>query len=114
MSEEDLRQLNNMLQAAHAALVFAEGKTQEKLFGDTRVVFALVKALDLIGDAALRVSAEGRAEAAQINWHYVTTLPQDLYHNNDDINLNTVWDAVTNEIPPLIAQLQHIRLQYSG
>jgi uncharacterized protein with HEPN domain len=110
MIASDLQQIQYMLEAAHAALVFAEGKTQEKLFADTRLVFALVKALDLLGDAAAKVSAEGRAETRQVNWAYILSLPRRVYHNNDDINLSVVWDTVTNELPTLTAQLQHIRL----
>jgi len=114
MTERDLKHIQHMLEAAHAALVFSDGRTQEKLFSDTRLAFALVKALDLVGDAAGRVSADGRSQAAQIDWMQVSTLPQRMYYDNDDINLSVVWDAVTNELPELIANLQHLKLMYSG
>lgn len=113
MREHDLKNIQNMLEASHAALVFADGRTQEKLFSDTRLVFALVKALDLISDAAMRVSEDGRSAASHINWEQAASLRDRIYYANDDINLNVVWDAVTNEIPSLIAQLQHIKLMYS-
>jgi len=114
MTERDLKHIQNMLEAAHAALVFSDKRTQEQLFGDTRLVFALVKALDLLGDAASRVSPDGREAAAQINWDEISTLPQRIYHDNDDINLSVVWDAVTNEIPQLSAQLQHLKFMHSS
>jgi uncharacterized protein with HEPN domain len=113
MNEVDLKHIKNMAQAAHAALVFAEGKTQERLFSDTRLVFALVKALDLVGNEALNVSTEGREQSAQIDWQYVTALPGTIYQENDDIDLSVVWNAVTNHLPTLIAQLQHLILIHS-
>lgn len=109
MNSEDLKQIRFMLQSAQAALVFAEGKTQEKLFSDTRLIFALAKALDLITTSAEKVSPEGRAAAPQVNWKYVLQLEDQIYLQ-DDINLSIVWEAVTNEIPSLAAQLQHILL----
>jgi len=58
MSKSDCIRLQHMLDAAREALSFVQGKTREHLNRDRLLVLALVKALEIIGEAAYQVSPE--------------------------------------------------------
>lgn len=60
MNENDLIRFKHMLEAAKAARTFADGKTRESLESDLQLVFALVKAIEIIGEAGSKLSADTR------------------------------------------------------
>jgi uncharacterized protein with HEPN domain len=68
MSPADAVRLRHMTDAAEAALRFARGRERADVGSDEMLRFALVRAVEIIGEAAAGVSHEGRAEAAEIDW----------------------------------------------
>lgn len=68
--------------------------------------FALVRAIEIIGEAASKVSRETRAAAGQIPWRAVTGMRNRLIHVYFDIDADILWVAATVEVPALLAELQ--------
>jgi uncharacterized protein with HEPN domain len=56
--------------------------------------------------ATKRLSAETRAQFPAIPWQLAAGMCDVLIHDYDEVNLNVVWDAATDSLPPLIAQLE--------
>jgi len=94
-----------MLDAAEQAISFAHGRKREDLDKDRQFVFALVRCLEIIGEAATRVSVELREEQPRLPWAKMTSTRNRLIHAYFDINLDIVWHTVSEELPVLAKEL---------
>jgi len=72
------------------------------------LALALVKDIEIIGEAASRVSEACQAANPQIPWADIIGMRNRLIHAYFDINLNIVWDTITANLVPLIAELVQI------
>lgn len=97
-----------MLDAAREAVSFAEGKVRKDLESDRMLLLSLVKSIEIIGEAAAKLRPEYRGKHPDVPWQDIIGMRNRLIHAYFDINLDTVWDTVTNELPPLIEDLEKI------
>lgn len=109
MSPDDDVRIRHMIDAIQAALRFAEGRERADLDLDEMLLFALVRAVEIVGEAAGRLSAEGRAQAPAVPWSAVTGMRNRLVHAYFDIDMDILWATVTQALPPLLKQLQEAR-----
>ena len=108
MNEADRSRLEDMLEAALAALEFAEGKTRASLDTDKQFQYAIRKAIEVVGGAASKVSQETRDQNPQIAWQPIIGMRNILTHVYMHIDYDRVWDVITEDLPPLVAQLEKI------
>jgi uncharacterized protein with HEPN domain len=108
MQQPDVIRLRHMRDAAREAVAFVAGRTRADLDTDRMLVLAVVKSIEIIGEAASRVSSAGRGEAANIPWQQIVAMRNRLIHGYFDINLDIVWSTVRSELPPLIEELDTI------
>ena len=101
MHKADAIRLRHMLDAAQETLSFVEGKTRKDLETDRVLALALVKSIEIIGEAANQVSPEGQAACHNVPWREIITMRNRLVHAYFDINLDIVWNTVVDELPPL-------------
>jgi len=111
MQKPDAVRLRHMLEAARDAVSFARGRTRQELDQDRMFAFALVRCIEVIGEAAARVSSETKAGYASIPWAHVIGMRNWLIHAYFDISLDRLWDTITDDLPPLIAELEKLPLQ---
>ena len=104
-SKEDSNRLRHMLAAAREAFGYAKGRKRDDLDTDRPLVHSLVHCLEIVGEAANKVSLECRKDTGQIQWEDMIGMRNRLIHAYFDINLNIVWRTVKEELPPLIAEL---------
>jgi uncharacterized protein with HEPN domain len=95
-----------MLDAAQEALAFAHGRQREELEQDRQLTLALVKAIEIIGEAASQVSFDARQQSPAIPWPNIIAMRNRLVHAYFDIDLDRVWDTLIDDLPPLIALLE--------
>ena len=108
MPKADRVRLRHMLDAAREAVGFARGRSRADLHLDRMLALALVRCIEIIGEAAAQIGPETRQRHAAIPWPDIVGMRNRLVHAYFDINLNFVWDTVTNDLPPLIAGLEAI------
>jgi len=72
------------------------------------LVFALVRALEIIGEAASKVSARGRAEFPDLPWSLMIGMRNRLVHAYFDVDIDTLWDTVIQDVPPLAKRVAEI------
>lgn len=108
MQKDDEIRLRHILDAARQALDFARDETRASLDKDRKLEFALVKAIEIVGEAASQVSTESRENLPQIPWSNIIGMRNRLIHAYFDINLDILWKTITEELPPLIAELEKI------
>jgi len=106
MRDEDHVRLLHMVEAAEAVAQFLAGRTLADLDVDRMLLFALVRAIEILGEAANKISPETRAAAPQIPWGAIVAMRNRLIHGYFDIDTTVVWKTATAEIPALLPLLQ--------
>ncbi len=110
MRPDDRIRLLHMLDAAHEAVGFVRHRHRGDLDQDRQLVWALVKAIEIIGEAAYQLSLDARAEVDGVPWDRIIGMRHRLVHAYFDINLDILWKTVQEGLPPLIAKLEsHVR-----
>lgn len=89
-------------------MLIREGKKRSGLSRDRRLVLALVKSIEIIGEAATRISKEYRAITPQIPWQNIIGMRNRLIHAYFDIKLDILWKTVIDDLPPLITEIEKI------
>ncbi len=85
------------------------GKASLVDLAEDRVMeLALRKLVEIIGEAATRVSEETQRHQSTIPWPQIVGMRNRLVHGYDDISLDRLWDTIKDELPPLIEQLDSI------
>ena len=88
MNAEDRIRLRHMLDAAKEAMSFAKGRTRADLTLDRMLQLSLVKEIEVIGEAASRVSRELQVTTPQIPWTEIIGMRHRLIHAYADVNLD--------------------------
>jgi len=100
--------LLQMRDHAREAVDLAKGHTRADLDRVRMLNLSLVRLCEVIGEAAVRVPEADRIQWPSIPWRAVVGLRNRLIHAYDQINFDTLWDIVQNDLPPLIAALEEI------
>lgn len=95
-----------MLDAAREAEAFLQERSRVDLDNNRMLALALVRLIEIIGEAANYVSQEARDQITAIPWALVVGMRNRLIHGYFDVDLDRVWDTVVDDLPPLIAALQ--------
>jgi uncharacterized protein with HEPN domain len=97
-----------MLDAARDARGFCARRSRLDLDDDRLLALGLLKCLEIIGEAAARVEMESRAGAPRIPWTDIVGMRNRLVHAYYDIDLDQVWQTVTEDVPLLITELEQV------
>jgi uncharacterized protein with HEPN domain len=108
MSKDDLVRLRHMLDSAKEAVELIKKKNRADLAAERVLSLALVRLLEVVGEAANRVTNATRLQYPNIPWSQIVSLRNRLIHGYDTINLDILWKILTDDLPPLIAQLERI------
>jgi uncharacterized protein with HEPN domain len=108
MPPEDRVRVLHMLEAADAVPAFITGRDRAALDTDQMLLFALVRAIEIIGEAASRVSNETRSAAPAVPWAMITAMRNRLIHVYFDIDRDIVWRTAVGDIPTLCPLLMEI------
>ncbi len=105
---EDSIRIRHMLDAAKEAVSFVRGKGRGDLDGDRKLLLSLTRLLEVIGEAAGKISVETQKTTPQIPWPKIIGMRNRLIHAYFDIDLDEIWRTVQEDLPPLIAELEKI------
>jgi uncharacterized protein with HEPN domain len=106
MPPEDRIRLKHMLDAIDDASSFISGRQRSELDSDKMLLFALVRCVEIVGEAASRLSGEAQASAPEIPWAAIVGMRNRLIHAYFDVDTEIVWKTVTAELPVLATQLR--------
>ena len=106
MDERDAGYLWDILQAAREVAGFVKGKRYIDLTSDRMLRLAVERELEIIGEAARRVSDRFREEHPDIPWAGMIAQRNVISHEYGDIRLEWVWTVATRRVPELIALLE--------
>ncbi len=105
---DDRVSLRHMLDHAQEAVSMTSGKQRQDLSRDRMLELALVRLIEIIGEAARRVSPQDQSKYSSIPWNEIIGMRNRLVHGYDQVDLNVLWDTIEFDLPPLIAELQKV------
>jgi uncharacterized protein with HEPN domain len=104
----DMAYLVDILEAAKMAREYVKGLDEESFLDEFLVQDAVVRRLEIVGEAARRLSDETRAAIPGLPWQSMIAMRNILIHQYDNVDLPIVWDTVKNDLPTIIATLEPI------
>ena len=105
MSAADRIRIQHMLDAAREAMAFANGRTVDDLRTDRMLLLALVKEIEILGEAATQISEDFRLSRPDIPWAEIRGMRNRLIHAYSDVNVALVWSTVISDLPELARAL---------
>jgi len=108
MPKDDLVYLGHMLDMARKAVEKTRGLQRSVYDQDENLRLALAHLIQIIGEAARRVSAETRSAHPEIPWAEIIGMRHKVVHDYLEVDEDIVWDVVTADLPPLVAALERV------
>jgi len=106
MPPEDRTRILHMIEAAESAINFVSGRQRADLTSDQMLLFALVRAIEIVGEAAGRVSEATRETATGVPWNLIVSMRNRLVHAYFDVDNDVVWKTAIEELPALLPKLR--------
>ena len=100
--------LRDILENAEKALKFIEGMTETEFHRDEKTIFAVVRALEVVGEATKKIPKRVREKYPQVAWREIGGMRDKLIHDYFGVNLGVIWKTVTEDIPKLIPLLKQV------
>ena len=107
MSRDDAY-LFDILESSRTALEYMHGKTHEEFSKDMLLQDAVVRRLEIIGEASGRVSSETQKKYAHLPWQAMKGTRNRIIHEYDSIELDIIWDIIQQDLPLLVNELKKI------
>ena len=108
MNPRDRVRLQHLADALNSAIRFARNRERDDLDSDEMLLFALVRAIEIAGEAASQVTAETPAQLPDLPWASIIGMRNRLMHAFFDINREILWTTVTDAAPPLAERLKNL------
>ena len=108
MTKRDGSRINHMLDAARKAIAFTVEKTRADLDDDELLALALVRLLEIVGEAARFVPDEIKHNYPDVAWSAIAGTRNRLIHGYFAVDYDVVWSIVQINLPELVDQLERI------
>src|SRR3978361_2208843 len=95
MNEFDETRLRDMLDETRVVKQFISNSTRGDLDSNTMLSYAVIRAVEVIGEAAARVTEETRLQYPQIMWKNIIGMRNRIVHNYNNVNLDIVWQVAS-------------------
>ena len=104
--QRDDAYLLDILIAAREALTFVQGITWEEFERSSLHQSAVIRPLEIIGEAARQIAQQTRDAHPEIPWEQMTGMRNRLIHEYFRVDVKTVWDTLQNDLPQLITLIE--------
>jgi uncharacterized protein with HEPN domain len=108
MSPSQPEFLRHILDECSFIMGAVKNKTQEEISSDSTLSRALIRSLEIIGEATKRVGADYKLKYIQIDWREMARMRDKLIHNYFGVDYDIVYNTVKNDIPELHHEIQRI------
>lgn len=107
--QRDATYMMDILDAAKLAVSYVSDKNEEEFLLDFQCQDAVIRRLEIIGEAAGRLSDKIRSKYDHLPWTAMIGMRNIMIHKYDDVDLTIVWETVKSSLPELIAALEKIQ-----
>jgi uncharacterized protein with HEPN domain len=112
-SRTDQDFLSDILEAIRRARTYAADLSYDEFLLDTRTQDAVVRTLEILGEAAKRLSPQLRDRYPAVPWKRMAGLRDKLIHDYFGVNLDIVWEIVTLELPGVSVQVERVMEEFA-
>ena len=114
MPKDDRILLRHMLDAALKTRDFIQGRSRGELDSDEMLALAVVRLLEVMGEATISLSQEIKDKNPQIPWKQIAGTRDRLIHGYFDVDLDIIWNILSRDLPPLIKELEKLLPETKG
>ena len=100
--------LNDILEAAKRITLYTDNIPYEAFLSEIKTQDAVVRNLEIIGEATKQIPDEIRQHAPHIPWKSITGMRDKLIHQYFGVNLDIVWNVVQDDLPKLVEAIESI------
>jgi uncharacterized protein with HEPN domain len=111
---EYLDYFKDILDALEKIDNFTAGLDLENFVNDDKTAFAVIRALEIIGEAARKVSKSIRSRYSDIPWQDMAGMRDKLIHDYFGVDLRVVWKTLQNDLPPLKKAITEVIQKETG
>ena len=108
MSKESTEFLKHIADECTYLLQVSENLSKDDFLNDETLKRAVVRSLEIIGEATKKIPADFKVKWSSIQWKNMAGMRDRLIHNYMGINYSIVWDVLNNKIPELHDQIQEV------
>lgn len=108
MLHEDKIRLQHILEEARETCKYVKGFSIDDFHKDGKTARAIIRSIEVIGEAASKLSKEYRIKHPEIPWAKIIGMRNHLIHVYFDIDYDTIWQTVQNNIPDLIKMVKKL------
>ncbi len=112
MTPDYLDYVEDILDAMEKAEIILEGIRYEDYETDFRINFAVIRALEIIGEASKRIPEDLRESTPNIPWKGMSGMRDRIIHGYDNIDYQIIWDVIKKDIPKIKPLIQKILKDY--
>lgn len=105
MKTPDAIRLKHMHEALTLALQMSNARTREDLSNDPMLSMALIRCLEILGEAASKISPQIRIEFPALPFGKMISMRNRLIHAYFDVDLDIVWETVSEDLPGLLPHI---------
>lgn len=114
MNQDVLDYLEDILDNMQKAERFVANVTFQQFEQDDRINYAVLRALEVVGEATKRLPQEFRAQHPDVPWREMAGMRDRIIHGYDVVNLRIVWETVQRRIPQVTPQIEQLVERYAG
>jgi uncharacterized protein with HEPN domain len=112
MKREILDYINDILDVMTKAGEFVKGMSYEKFLQEAKTQFAVVRAIEIMGEATKNIPTSVRKKHPKIPWREITGMRDKVVHEYFGLNLKVIWRTVKEDIPAVKPLFEKLREDY--
>jgi uncharacterized protein with HEPN domain len=109
--ERDIQDyLNDICEMIEDINNFTEGMSFERLVDDKKTLYAVIRCLEVIGEAVKKIPESIKNKYPEMPWQEIAGMRNKLIHEYFGIDTDTIWDTIKEDLPPLKEAVRKIKI----